>query len=271
MAKQSLEQRISAALKSNGEANRDTLFALWEEAFAEINRLNETIATEEPRLLDINNDDPDASRELIASSKLHIERLSKAITEELKPSVRALDAKKAQADWTAEADQIRDENDKLFAELKAMYPPFLQQILDLYFRILKNHSAFANHKVHAPAGADTSFSRIEPHSRFWLDMALSSWNNPGVKYPERQSPEQIAWAQQVAFTTALCEQTKAIEAKHAHMHSADWGAVYDEIHKRKAAEDEKAEQALKEKDQAARDEYYKSVLEAERRHVRGEI
>ena len=144
-------------------------------------------------------------------------------------------------------------------------------MLDLMVQIFGNHVAFADHKDKAPLGADTRYARIEPHSRFWDDMALPSWTNPGLKYPVRRTPEQIAWENQVALTTAMCAQTKAVEAKHAQLYSSDWAAVHDEIHKRKAEEDAKAEAELKEKDQAARDEYYKSVLEAERRHVRGEI
>ena len=192
MAKQSLEQRISAALKSNGSADRDVLFSLWQEAFDEINRLNETIATEEPRLLDINNDDADGSRELIASSKLHIERLTKAIVEELKPRVLALNAEKARADWTAEADERRAINDELYEELEALYPPFFQQIVKLYVRILENDIEIDKLKARAPMGVDKKFAAVEPHALFWALINLPSWDT-GVTFPPRKSPADIAW------------------------------------------------------------------------------
>ena len=266
-----LDSRIADALKTNGEANRDTLFALWEEAFAEINKLKEVIKSEEPRLLDITNDSPDQSRELITSSKLHIERVTKAITEELKPRVKALDAEKALADWEEEAVPIRDENDKLFAELEATYPPFMQQILDLYVRILRNHIGFADHKARAPAGADTGFSRIEPHSRFWDKMALSSWNNPGVTYPERQSPEEIAWANQVANVNAMVAQAKQLDARQSlGTIGPNWYEAAKVEQERQRVANEKAEAEAKEKDAERRDQYYRSVVEAERRHAHGE-
>ena len=69
----------------------------------------------------------------------------------------------------------------------------------------------------------------------------------------------------------MCAQTKAIEAKHAQMHSPDWAGAYDEIHKRKAEADAKAEQELKQKDLEARQNYYLSLQEAERKRMRGEV
>ena len=74
-----LDSRISAALSANGEASRDTLTALIAEANNSIRIANTVIETETPSLLDLDNDDPDRSRELIASNKLKIERLTLAI------------------------------------------------------------------------------------------------------------------------------------------------------------------------------------------------
>ena len=114
------------------------------------------------------------------------------------------------------------------------------------------------------------FEPATPHSTFWIDLQLPSWTKAHVTFPLRQTPEQIAWAQQVALTAAMCAQTKVIEAKHAQMHSADWATVHDEIHKRKAEEDEKAEAELKEKYLEARQNYYLSLQEAERKRIYGE-
>ena len=46
--------------------------------------------------------------------------------------------------------------------------------------------------------------------------------------------------------------------------------MHDEINKRKAEEDAKAEAELKEKDAAARDQYYRDMAESERRRIHGE-
>ena len=270
MAKQSLEQRISAAFKSNGSVDRDTLFSLWEEAFAEINKLKEVIETEEPRLLDIDNDDADGSRERIASSKLHIERLTKAIVEELKPRVFALDAEKARADWTAEADERRAINDELYEELEALYPPFFQQIVKLYVRIIENEIQISKLKARAPAGADKTFVPVEPHSRFWASINLPYWDSDAM-FPPRKSAAGIAWEIQVAITNAMVAQAKANDLKFAPHGGQDWAEINKLERERVDAEAEKAEQELKEKDQAARDEYYKNIAIGERKRLRGEI
>ena len=265
-----LDVRIADVLKAKCTADRNSLFSLWEEAFEKINELQETIKTEEDRVLDLTNTDPDKSTATITSIKLQIERLTKAITEELKPRVLALDAEKARTDWNAEAEKRRAVNDELYEELKALYPPFFQQIVKLYVRILENDIEIGKLKARAPACVDKQFVAVEPHSLFWALINLPSWDK-GVTFPPRKSPADIAWQNQVAITNAAVAQAKAIEAKHAQMFSPDWAAVHDEIHKRKAEEDEKAEAELKAKDLEARQNYYLSLQEAERKRIRGEI
>ena len=265
-----LSSRIFSALKSNGSADRATLFSLWEEAFAEINRLKEVIKTEEPRLLNITNDDADGSRERIASSKLHIERLTKAITEELKPRVLALDAEKARQDWTAEADERRAVNDDLYEELKALYPPFFEQMLKLYLRILDNDIEIDKLKARAPAGVDKRFVAVESHSLFWALMNLPSWDKGGVTFPPRKSPADIAWQNQIAITNAAVEAAKANDLRFTPNGGRDWHEINKLERERVDAENAKFEAEAKAKDLEARQDYYLSLQEAERKRIYGE-
>ena len=235
-----LDVRISAALDANGTADRDILVSLLDESFDEINSLEEIIKVETPRIMDLSNPDPDKSTTAVTSAKLKIERLKKAIPL-LQARVDTIDAEIALAEYNTETCRMRDKSDELYEKLEALYRPFVQEMLDLMVEIFANHVAFNEHKDRAPVGADTRYARIEPRSRFWDNMQLPSWTNVNLTYPPRRTPEQIAWSQQVNFVNAMCAQTKAIEAKHAQMHSPDWAAVHDEINKRKAAEDEKAE------------------------------
>ena len=88
----SLDTRIAKALNANGKAaDRDLLVALNNEAADEIDALRATIAAEEGRLLDITNETPDKSQEVIASARLRVERLTKVILEELHPRIEAFD------------------------------------------------------------------------------------------------------------------------------------------------------------------------------------
>ena len=52
----SLDARLAKALTS--DTDRDTLFALWHEAFASIKAAEQTVKTESARALDIENADP---------------------------------------------------------------------------------------------------------------------------------------------------------------------------------------------------------------------
>ena len=199
-----------------------------------------------------------------------IERLNLAIPL-LQSRIDAIDAEKALADCNEEADKHRAESDKIYEELKQTYPPFLKHMIDIYYRARANAAAFNELKKRAPDGADVKFFPAMPYEDFWLNLRLPSWNNSNVVYPERQTPEQIAWSQQVNFVNAMVAQTKAIEQKHAQLYSSDWAAVHQEIHKQQAAENEKAEAEQKEKDAAARDNYYRAIAEGERKRMRGEI
>ena len=263
-----LDARISAALDANGSADRDILVSLIDEAFDELGSLEEIIKIETPRVMDLSNPDPEKSTAAITSANLKIARLNKALPL-LQSRIAAIDEEKARTEWTAEADECRAINDDLYEELKALYPPFFDQLARLYIRILENDIACDKLKRRAPAGVDKSFVPVAPHSLFWANMQMPAWDR-NVTIPLRKSPADIAWEIQVANVNAAVAQAKAIEAKHAQLYSSDGAAVHDEIHRRKAEEDEKAEQELKEKDQAARDQYYKDLAEAERRRIHGE-
>ena len=223
----SLDVRISAALDANGTADRDMLVSLLDEAFDELGELEELIKIETPRIMDLSNPNPDASNAAITSANLKIARLKKAIPQ-LQQRVDAIDCETALAECNKEADKHRAESDALYEELKQTYPPFLQKMMDIYLRSRASAAAFYELKKRAPDGADLRFSAAMPYDDVWLNLRLPSWNNPGVIYPERQTPEQIAWSQQVNFVNAMVAQTKAIEQKHAQLHSADWHAVHDE-------------------------------------------
>ena len=148
-----LNSRIVAALSANGEASRDVLVALIDEATLTIDIARKVIETEEPSLLDLENETPDKSRELVASNKLKIERLTLAIPQ-LQQRIDAIDRETALAEWDAEADRHREQSNKIFDELAKIYPGFLAKIMDLFDRGKRNAAAFQAHLRHAPPGAD---------------------------------------------------------------------------------------------------------------------
>ena len=264
-----IDSRISDAINANGDADRAILTNLLDEAFDEITSLEEIIKTETPRVLDLSNIDPDKSTAAITSAKLRIERLRLAIPQ-LQSRIAAIDAEKALAEWTAEADRHRAESNSIFDELEKHYPPFLAKMMDIYLRARANAAAFNELKRKAPPGADTWFEYATPHNTFWSDLQLPSWTKAYVTYPPRKSPADIAWEQQVAFTNAMVEQYKALDQKFAPNGGKDWYEINKIEQERVDAENEKREAELKAADAAARDEYYQNIAIGERKRLYGE-
>ena len=118
----SLDARISQALQSNGNADRDALANLLDELFDELGELEELIKVETPRILDLSNPDPDASTTAVASAKLKIERLNLAIPQ-LQQRIAAIDAEKVLAEYNNETYRLRDKSNELYEKLEALYRP----------------------------------------------------------------------------------------------------------------------------------------------------
>ena len=257
-------------MQSNGSADRDLLVSLIDESFDEITSLEEVIKIETPRILDLSNENPDASNAAITSANLKIARLNKALPL-LRARIDTIDRETALAECNAEVHRVRADSDEIYEELKELYVPFLQKIMHLYLRARDNAAEFYELKRRAPKGADLRFFGAMPYESFWLNLILPSWNNPNVVYPERQTPEQIAWAQQVAITTAMVNAAKANDLKFAPNGGRDWHEGQKIDQERLDAANAKFEAEQKERDQKSRDAYSQALLENERRHVRGEI
>jgi hypothetical protein len=262
MAKQpqTLDARIATALKLNGDADRDTLVALIQEAIEAIAFANVTIEAETPKLLDLSNETPDKSRELIESNKLKIERLTLAVPQ-LQSRVDTIDHETAVANWNGEYNALIETATALFDELGETYPELLIKLMDLRDRIVETHWAFHNLGQRAPKGVDTSFPRVEPYDGFWECMFMPSYVTPGKSYPPQPpSKKEQEEAAMRNFAIAAAEQAKA------------WSLKVVTESDREIINRREAEAALKEQDEraASLEAFYKAEREAERRRVYGE-
>ena len=249
----SLDSRIAAALSANGEASREMLSMLVGKAAAAIDEAQCIIDAESPRLMDIANDTPDASRELIASNQLRIERMSAAIPR-LQQRIHAIDLDARQAEWIAEANKLQGEADELFAELKQIYRPIVEQLNSLFVRARANAAAVNELCSRAPRGVEHTFSEIMPYEDFWLKLALPSWDDPNIVYPLRV----IEPDPQIEIALAAAAFAKQFDAKML-MSAEQQNAI-----------DDKREAEQRAKAAADRQRFYQAQLEAERRRVTGE-
>lgn len=225
-----------------------------------------TIAAEEGRLLDITNETPDKSQEVIASARLRVERLTKVILEELHPRIEAFDRTAAVAQWNEQAEKLQAESDELWAELETAYAALCSQLIDVWQRIDRNAAAISEARCRRPSGADRHLVGAD-HPRLRDRLRLPFWDEPErIRFPKDQ-----AWELQVAMTNAMVDQAKALEQKHALMYSDNWWAAKQLEAEQQRAENEKREAEMKAKAIADREAYHRSVQEQERRRMRGEI
>ena len=248
----SLDAKIAAALAADGNADRAALVDLIRDAPAAIELAQTTIATEQPRLLDIDNLDPDTTRQLINSARLRIDRLSLAIPR-LQERVAVIDHETALAAWTAQANALRDKSDALYREHEAVYPPIVAQLNALFLKGRANAAAFADLARRAPPGAFTDFSPAVPWDGFWLRVQLPDWSDSRITHPPRVKPPdpqveialmQAAFAKQLdAKMLISVEQQREIDAKR--------------------------EEEMKQKAHEEREKYHQDLLAAERRRATG--
>ena len=248
------------ALVANGEANRDTLATLINEAVEAIEMARVVIEAETPRLLDIENDDPDQSLQLIESSKLRIDRLAAAIPR-LQQRVDQLDLTAKQTSWNGEADALRGEADDLYWELDQVYPSIVDQLNELFSKARANAAAFHDLLRRAPPGVDRGFSEAMPYSDFWLRLALPSWTDPNITYPLRTKPPDPL----VDIALQSAAQAKAVDAKMALMNGPGWFEAKRLEDERLRVESAKRDEEMKLKAEAERQEYYRALQEEDRR------
>jgi len=265
-----LDSRIAAALAAHGKANKDDLAALVAEAEQAVAAARDTIATEGERALDIANDDPDRSHDLIRKAELRIARLDKALPL-LRTRIRTIDETEHARAWHKAADRIEGERDALAAELRELYPDFVEQLADLYSRIDALDGAIARLHSAAPRGETRRLVGAEPQAR---DIPGFCAAQPGLrehlKLPDWSEPSRIAYPPEPGLNPlagAMVAAAGAFERKHSGLYSSDWHAAQKlaaeqaraesarlaEIEAREAAEAKrKFEQAVLEQDKRAR-------------------
>ena len=263
----SLDAKIASALAANGEASRDTLVELIAEAYAAIDMARVVIEAETPRLLDLSNLEPDKSRQLIESSKLSIERLTRAIRR-LQERVDTIDHQTAVANCEAEWGVVEKKFTALWNELAEVYPARLSEIMALCARIREAHWEAYDLAKRSPKGVNTEFNRIEPYEGFWDKMVLPDWDDPNVTHPPKRPSEAEAFEESWRrFALQSATFAKTLDQKHAQRYSADWHEIQKleiEQNRIKAAEDEEKQRQAQEE---SLKEFYKADKAAEMRRI----
>jgi hypothetical protein len=254
---ETLDARIASALAASGKAKRDVLVALVTEAEQAIAEARETIATESERLLDIANDDPDASDAAVHKAERSIARLTAALPK-LRDRIRQIGEAEHAESWHTQADKLESERDKLADELAELYPSLVERLADLFSRIDTLDDAIGRLHAQAPLGEARRLTGPEQRARGLT--AYSAAQPPlreHLKLPDWDEPHRIAYpppAPLNPFSAAMVAAAQAVERKSLGLYSPDWAA----------AEKYAAEQARNESDRLAEIEAAKQA-EAKRR------
>ena len=206
----SLDAKIATALSANGEANRDTLANLIREATKAVEMANIVITAETPRLHDIANSDPDKSQELIASSQLRVERLTKAITQ-LQARVDQIDHEAAIAKWNEDAKALQAESDQLWRDLEDTYTVLTDQLIDIWHAVDRNSRAIEAARRRRPSGAEHLPLIGADNPALRAKLRLPFWDNPErIRFPRDEG-----WEFQRAMSDMMVNHAKALEQKYA--------------------------------------------------------
>ena len=242
--KPSVEARIAKALAANGSANHAQLVELWDEAADKIDELTATIAAEEPKLLDLENEEPEKSQQIIQSNKLRIKRLTKAIAE-LRPRVEALDREATANKWLEEAVKLQADADILREQLCDTYIVLCTQTVETWLQVDANARAIQRHRERRPSGVHYSLIDAD-NPRLRNKLRLPLWYEPDrLLFPKDENQEMQA---------AMANITPV----------ATFVPAYASMEEREQAERAKYEAEAKAEDQRKRDEYYKGFAALER-------
>lgn len=224
MSKQPLERRIADALNGKHPA-RSELAALVVEAVAAVEAARAQITAETAHAEDINNDDPDASEELVRQAERNIKRLTKAVAE-LRPRIQQIEAAEYAEAWRERADVIEAERDELAKELSELYPGCVERVVNLYARIDANTAGINRLHAAAPHGEWRRLVDAELKSR-----GLDGYNaeNPplrdNLRLPDPDRTSNISFpppAPLNPYFEATQGAMAALNQKIALAYSPDW-------------------------------------------------
>ena len=273
-----LDSRIATALSANGKVDRATLVELIREAGEAIEMANVVIDAETPRLHDLSNDTPDASQQLIASSRLRVERLTKAIAA-LDARIEQIDLAAQQTSWNEEYDRLQDETAALAEEFAEKYPTLRAELVGLFIRLDDNRAAVGNlYRQRGPHRTGDRPELIEAEllarglemftvhqPRLQDSLKLPAFADPAKVFPRDEYAELMrATALQTSEAIRALEQRRAATG----MYSGDWWAAKQLENEQLRAESERRDEEQRKQNEAAREAYYAS-LQAEELRRRG--
>jgi hypothetical protein len=264
-----LDARIAAALAVNGKTGRDTLAALAREAEATLVAAQELAALENERLLDISNDNPDASDAAIARAERTIARLTAALPK-LRARIRDIEADQYAKDWHAAANKLEAERDKLAAELAALYSSLVEQLAALYARIDANEAAIDQLNSQAPYGEQRRLVGAELRARGLQSYSAAQPRlREHLKLPDWHEPHRIAFPPPVPllspYVEAMVGLAQAIERKEAGLYSDNWFAAQQYADEQARAERDRVAEIEAKQQAEARRRYEQALLEADYR------
>lgn len=262
-----LDQRIAQFL-ANGVAEADsaTIAALIDEFEAAKAEAQQAAQAEAEAALDPLNADPRASRSQAEEARFECERLAKAIPL-LETALLHAQEREYAARWSANYERIEAKRDELAAELTALYPSLVRQLVNLFARIAECDKAVGRINLDAPSGERRRLLGVELAAR-GLDRFTASdpsifdrlqLPNPGdsrsLAYPpERGNP----------FGLLMAASAASIATKHAAVYGPDRAAARADQLAEAQREADKRQAKIEEQEREKKRDYEKSLIETDR-------
>lgn len=219
-----LEKRVLAAL-ADGGIDKGDLVSLLSDVEKAIADAEHVIATESARALELETESPDDCVLAIKKAELRIERLRKAVPK-LEDKIQRLVAREVAASWARQFDSLKNERDALAKELSALYPPFVQNLANLFARIDALDARISALNAHAPHGEVRRLLETELKARS-LDR-FSAEQPPlreTLKLPDPGYTREVCFPPPVpmdAYYDAMRGAAAALARKHEATYSDHW-------------------------------------------------
>ncbi|MFO1099489.1 MAG: hypothetical protein U1E81_14815 [Xanthobacteraceae bacterium] len=212
------------------------------------------------------NSDAANSRAKAEEIKFEYERLTRAIPLLEAALLRAQEREHA-ARWSAEYERIEAKRDELAAELTALYPSLVRQLVELFARIAECDKAVGRINLDAPSGERRRLLGVELAAR-GLDQFTASdpsifdrlqLPNPGnsrslVYPPEQGNPLGLLMASAAA----------AVATKHAAAYGPDWAAVGADQLAEAQREADKRQAEIDKQEREAKRKFERDLVEGHR-------
>ncbi len=225
LAASPLDAKIANAL-ADANTPAETFLKLFREAENALDAADEAAEKERERSLDPATADPEKAQAMLQKIELGRDRLNAALPK-LQARYEQARARERVADWAAEYEQFEQKRDALARELTEVYPAAVEQLVDLFERIMAVDREIDQVNGSAPRSDPRRLKGIELTAR---ELDHFTDINPPIarelRLPHPGETSRLAFPPHVVnFSVQASEKVARAMAERGAAYGPDWHSV----------------------------------------------